>query len=148
MSCYVVDKKVIDLMVSWIMNRGIQYKAENYHYEGFMGIMFDVNEMSNAIGQSLLDANYDSVNYRYDEDKKAPTYKYSEDAMKESLKNKTYEADVYSAIQEYNYQACETDNYFESDLYHTLKNIKEDMLVRLLRQKCPTAEGWGFDYWR
>lgn len=59
MSCYVVDKKVIDLMVSWIMNRGIQYKAENYHYEGFMGIMFDVNEMSNAIGQSLLDANYD-----------------------------------------------------------------------------------------
>ena len=40
MSCYVVDKKVIDLMVSWIMNCGIQYKAENYHYEGFMGIMF------------------------------------------------------------------------------------------------------------
>lgn len=37
MSCYVVDKKVIDLIVSWIMNRGIQYKAENYHYEGFYG---------------------------------------------------------------------------------------------------------------
>ena len=68
--------------------------------------------------------------------------------MKESLNNKTYEADVYSAIQEYNYQACETDNYFESDLYHTLQNIKEDMLVRLLRQKCPTADRWGFDYWR
>lgn len=145
MSCYVVKNKVIDLMVSWIMSRGISYKAENYHYEGFMGILFERNEMANAIGQSLLDANYDSVNYRYGEDKKAPTYKYSEDACLESRKNKTYEADVYSAIREYNYQACETENYFESDLYHTLQNIKEDMLVRLLRQKCPDADGWGFN---
>lgn len=144
MSCYVVKNKVIDLMVSWIMSRGIAYKAENYHYEGFMGILFEVNEMANAIGQSLLDANYDSVNYRYGEDKKAPTYEYSEDACLESRKNKTYEADVYSAIREYNYQACETDNYFDSDLYHTLQNIKEDMLVGLLKQKCPDADGWGF----
>lgn len=144
MSCYVVDKKVIDLMVSWIMNHNINYKAENYHYEGYMGILFDVNEMSNAIGQSLLDANYDSVNYRYDEDKKAPTYEYSPDACLDSVANETYEADVYSAIQEYNYQACETDNYFESELYHSLQDAKESMLVGLLRQKCPTADGWGF----
>ena len=144
MSCYVVDKKVIDLMVSWIMNHNINYKAENYHYEGYMGILFDVNEMSNAIGQSLLDANYDSVNYRYDEDKKAHTYEYSPDACLDSVANETYEADVYSAIQEYNYQACETDNYFESELYHSLQDAKESMLVGLLRQKCPTADGWGF----
>ena len=147
MSCYVVDKKVIDLMVSWIMNRGIQYKAENYHYEGFMGIMFDVNEMSNAIGQSLLDANYDSVNYRYDETRKAPTYEYSEDALIDSHRNGTYEADVYSSIQEYNYQACEGENYFESDLYHTLQNVKEGMLVGLLKRVCPNADGWGFDFY-
>lgn len=144
MSCYVVDKKVIDLMVSWIMNHNIDYRAENYHYEGYMGILFDVNEMSNAIGQSLLDANYDSVNYRYDENKKAPTYEYSEDALQESLKNGTYQADVYSAIQEYNYQACETENYFESELYHSLQDAKESMLVGLLRQQCPKADGWGF----
>lgn len=144
MSCYVVDKKVIDLMVSWIMNHNIKYKAENYHYEGYMGILFDVNEMSNAIGQSLLDANYDSVNYRYDENKKAPTYEYNEDACLDSVANETYDADVYSAIREYNYQACETENYFESDLYHTLQNIKEGMLVQLLKQKCPNADGWRF----
>lgn len=144
MSCYVVDKKVIDLMVSWIMNRGIKYKAENYHYDGYMGILFDVNEMSNAIGQSLLDANYDSVNCRYDENRKAPTYEYSEDALQESCKNGTYLADVYSAIQEYNYQACETENYFESELYHSLQDAKESMLVGLLRQQCPKADGWGF----
>lgn len=143
MSCYVVNKKVIDLMVSWIITHN-NYKAENYHYEGFMGILFDMNEMANAIGQSLLDANYDSVNYRYDENKKAPTYEYSEDAMKESHKNGTYQADVYSAIQEYNYQACETENYFESDLYHTLQDVKESMLVWLLKQQCPKADGWGF----
>lgn len=144
MSCYVVDKKVIDLMVSWIMNHNIEYRAENYHYDGYMGILFDVNEMRNAIGQSLLDANYDSVNYRYDEDKKAPTYEYSEDALRESCKNGTYQADVYSAIQEYNYQACETENYFESELYHSLQDAKESMLVGLLRQQCPKADGWGF----
>lgn len=144
MSCYVVDKKVIDLMVSWIMNRGIQYKAENYHYDGYMGILFNVNEMRNAIGQSLLDANYDSVNCRYDENRKAPTYEYSEDALRESCKNGTYQADVYSAIQEYNYQACETENYFESELYHSLQDAKESMLVGLLRQQCPNADGWGF----
>lgn len=143
MSCYVVDKKVIDLMVSWIFGHN-DYKAENYHYDGYGGILLDVNEMRNAIGQSLLDANYDSVNCRYDENRKAPTYEYSEDALRESCKNGTYQADVYSAIQEYNYQACETENYFESDLYRTLQNVKEDMLVRLLRQKCPTADGWGF----
>lgn len=144
MSCYVVDKKVIDLMVSWIMNHNIEYKAENYHYDGYMGILFDVNEMSNAIGQSLLDANYDSVNYRYDDDKKAPTYEYSPDACLDSVANETYEADVYSAIQEYNYQACETDTYFESELYHSLQDAKESMLVGLLRQKCPKADGCGF----
>lgn len=144
MSCYVVKNKVIDLMVSWIMSRGIQYKAENYHYEGFMGVLFDVNEMANAIGQSLLDANYDSVNYRYDENRKAPNYKYSEDACLDSVANGTYEADVYSAIQEYNYQACETDNYFESELYHSLQDAKESMLVLLLKQQCPKADGWGF----
>ena len=143
MSCYVVDKKVIDLMVSWIFDHN-DYKAENYSYNGYGGILFDVNEMRNAIGQSLLDANYDSVNFRYDENRKAPTYEYSADALYESCKNGTYLADVYSAIQEYNYQACETDNYFESDLYHTLQNIKEDMLVQLLKQKCPNADGWGF----
>lgn len=145
MSCYVVDKKVIDLMVNWIVSHNIQYYAENYHYEGYMGILFDVNEMRNAIGQSLLDANYDSVNCRYGEDNKAPTYEYSEDAYLESVANGTYEADVYSAIREYNYQACETDNYFESDLYNTLKNIKEWMLVDLLQEKCPNANGWGFN---
>lgn len=144
MSCYVVDKKVIDLMVSWIMNHNIEYKAENYSYNGYGGILFDVKEMRNAIGQSLLDANYDSVNYRYDENRKAPTYEYSEDALQESCKNGTYQADVYSAIQEYNYQACETENYFESELYHSLQDAKESMLVGLLRQKCPKADGWGF----
>ena len=143
MSCYVVDKKVIDLMVSWIFDHN-DYKAENYSYNGYGGILFDVNEMRNAIGQSLLDANYDSVNYRYDEGKKAPTYEYSEDACLESRKNKTYEADVYSAIQEYNYQACETENYFESELYHSLQDAKESMLVGLLKQQCPKADGWGF----
>lgn len=143
MSCYVVDKKVIDLMVSWIFDHN-NYKAENYSYNGYGGILFNVKEMRNAIGQSLLDANYDSVNYRYDENRKAPTYEYSEDALKESCKNGTYLADVYSAIQEYNYQACETENYFESELYHSLQDAKESMLVRLLKQKCPNADGWGF----
>ena len=143
MSCYVVDKKVIDLMVSWIFDHN-DYKAENYHYDGYMGILLDVKEMRNAIGQSLLDANYDSVNYRYDENRKAPTYEYSEDALYESCKNGTYLADVYSAIQEYNYQACETENYFESELYHSLQDVKESMLVLLLKQQCPNADGWGF----
>lgn len=146
MSCYVVDKKVIDLMVSWIFDHN-NYKAENYSYNGYGGILFDANEMRNAIGQSLLDANYDSVNCRYDENRKAPTYEYSEDALQESLKNGTYQADVYSAIQEYNYQACETDNYFESDLYHTLQNVKEGMLVGLLKRVCPNADGLGFDFY-
>ena len=143
MSCYVVDKKVIDLVVSWIFDHN-DYKAENYHYDGYMGILLDVKEMRNAIGQSLLDANYDSVNYRYDENRKAPTYEYSEDALYESCKNGTYLADVYSAIQEYNYQACETENYFESELYHSLQDVKESMLVLLLKQQCPKADGWGF----
>lgn len=143
MSCYVVDKKVIDLMVSWIFDHN-DYKAENYHYDGFSGILLDVKEMRNAIGQSLLDANYDSVNFRYDENRKAPTYEYSANALYESCKNGTYLADVYSAIQEYNYQACETENYFESELYHSLQDAKESMLVLLLRQQCPNADGWGF----
>ena len=107
-------------------------------------MLLDVKEMRNAIGQSLLDANYDSVNYRYDENRKAPTYVYSEDALYESCKNGTYLADVYSAIQEYNYQACETENYFESDLYQTLQDVKEGMQVLLLKQQCPKADGWGF----
>ena len=56
MSCYVVDYETISVIVKGFEMYGVDYEAENYVRP--IQIIIALNELRNAIGQSLLDQNY------------------------------------------------------------------------------------------
>lgn len=135
MSAYIVSNNTINVLADAIENYGVRMNTD---YKGIAGcgVIFDVNEIKNAIGQKLLDQNYKSVNYRYDEDTPAPEYKYQDVAYTTG--------DLYGCIRCYEYQACETPDYFESDVHMALANLKDRMLKRYIMQDgCEI--GWGME---
>lgn len=127
MSCYVVNKETIDVLVYGIE----KFQVEGYlHCQSLKSIIISVESLRNEIGAILYKQNYDSVNNRYGEDNDPPYYEYEEPAEKTN-------ADIYNAIGEFNYQACETDDYYHSDIYKCFKALKEKMLKRYIAKDCP-----------
>lgn len=121
MSCYVCNNKVISIIALAFAEWG-DYKANNYdpsvaYIGGFSGFV-DLNSQIQAIGQSLLDNNYKSVNYRYNEDTPTPRFIYDDSV------NLTDLGLVMGSIDEYDYQTCELPYYYLSDLYDSLVNLK------------------------
>lgn len=138
MSAYVVDNKTISALAKAFECYEVEYKAENYKDTNPFGCkaFIDVGALRHDIGQSLLDQNYRSVNYRYGEDTKTSEYKFENVPIDEGI--------VYGCIRCYNYQACETDDYFESDIYKSLERLKAKMLECLIRKCGMDTEGWGY----
>ena len=123
MSAYIVSMNTIHALTKGIYEYEVNLKTD---YKGIGGIIFDVNEMRNAIGQKLLNQNYASVNYRYGEDTAVPEYEYEDiDANV---------GEIYGCIGEYEYQSCETDDYYESDIHKAFNVLKKKMLERFIRQ--------------
>lgn len=123
MSCYVVDYETISVIVKGFEMYGVDYEAENYVRP--IQIIIVLNELRNAIGQSLLDQNYKSVNYRYNEDTQTPKFEYKDLNVNPGM--------ILGCIECYEYQACETDGYFNSAIHWSLVNLKEAMLKRYIK---------------
>ena len=137
MSAYVVDNKTISALAKACESYEVKYTAENFvNTNKFGGIFVDVGRLRHDIGQSLLDQNYRSVNFRYNEDNPTPDFKFEDVDIDEGI--------VYGCINCYNYQACETDDYFESDIYKSLERLKAKMLERLLYRCGMYTDGWGY----
>lgn len=134
MSCYICDNKTISAIVKGIEQYGVDYRAENYTAP--VQIIINLQQMRNAIGQSLLDQNYRSVNERYGEDTATPEFTFEDVEVNPGI--------ILGCVKCYNYQACETDDYFTSDLYYSLQELKTAMLERYI-----TNEGfdipWGYE---
>ena len=138
MSAYVVDSKTISALAKAFECYEVEYKAENYKDTNPFGCkaFVDVGALRHDIGQSLLDQNYKSVNYRYGEDTKTPDFKFEDVDIDEGI--------VYGCIRCYDYQACETDDYFESEIYKSLERLKAKMLERLICKCGMDTDGWGY----
>ena len=136
MSAYVVDNKTISALAKAFERWEVKYKAENYINTNTSSVFIDVGKLIHDIGQSLLDQNYKSVNYRYNEDTPTPNFKFEDVEIDEGI--------VYGCIRCYNYQACETDDYYESEIYKSLERLKAKMLERLIRKCGMDTEGWGY----
>ena len=135
MSCYVVNKKTIDVIVKGFEDYGVDYKAKNYKTDRWQLIVFRDGH-NDAIGQSLLNQNYASVDHRYREDNKVSEYHFSDVEYNEGM--------LLGCINCYIYQACETEDFFESELYRSLRRLKEAMLERLIKEKGQDIP-WGVD---
>ena len=134
MSAFIVNNETISVLVEGFIQYGIDYHANNY--KAPKGWIIDLAEVRNAIGQSLLDQNYKSVNYRYNEDVKTPKFEYVPVNIDEGT--------IYGCIKCYEYQACETNDYFESDIHESFKRLQNEMLERFIKnagQKMPYGYG-------
>lgn len=119
MSAYVVSHETISVLVKGFEIYGVDYKAEN--------INNDLNKKK-RIGQSLLDQNYASANQLYSENELVtPEFIYKDLDVDAGT--------IYGCIQCYEYQACETDDYFESKLHYSLMKLKDAMLKRYIRNE-------------
>ena len=132
MSAYICDNKTISaLAIAFVdyATRDFEFKAEDFEMPSLCGVIFNESEMKQAVGQRLLKQNYDSVNAHYDEDTPVPEFELEEVEINEGI--------VYSCIREYNYQACETEDYFDSKLYDSLMALQRVLLERLIKRN-----GW------
>jgi hypothetical protein len=133
MSAYIVNMETISVLAKAFVQYHVAFTAEGY--EKPIQIIINYRELYDGIGQALLDQNYRSVNARYDEDTKTPKFRYANVEIDEGM--------VYGCICCYDYQACETEDYFESDLYRSLQRLKNKLLERLLSRKGLKAP-WGY----
>lgn len=133
MSAYIVNDKTIHAIVKGFEMYKAEYRAKGYKEP--IQIIIDLQEIRNGIGQSLLNQNYKSVNFRYNENDETPIYNYEDVEINEGI--------LLGCIDCYIYQACETDDFFESELYKSLVNLKNAMLEKMINAKGYEIP-WGY----
>lgn len=127
MSAYIVNDETISAIVKGFEIYGAIYDAEGYRKPN--SIIINITDLRNSIGQHLLNQNYASVNWRYREDEEPRKFEYVD------IPN-INPGMILGCIHCYNYQTCEADiegkDYFESNLYQSLTELEECMLVRYI----------------
>lgn len=134
MSVYIVDNKTIHAIV-----KGFRVYVAAFDTEDYNNAVSDITSdkaMSNVIGQSLLNQNYKSVNCRYRENTETPKYNYEDVKINEGI--------LIGCIDCYEYQACETDDYFNSDIHYSLLRLKNKIIERMIKEKGQEIP-WGYE---
>jgi hypothetical protein len=103
MSAYIVDKKLIDYILT--AKRNAQPFINYYDF------------LADADGQVLINQNYDSVNYRYNEETPAPVYKFA------SSEERINFLQAIKYLHCLDYQSCETPTYKESKAYKLINDM-------------------------
>lgn len=119
MSAFIVDKNHIDAMVTAAkMDRDFSFYHDGKRYK------MDTIDACNLIGQALTAQNYRSVNHRYSESDEVPEYQFSYNMNFKHV-------EIMKACQCYDYQACETDDYYETFAYAFSKTLFRSQAYRL-----------------
>lgn len=139
MSAYVVSDETISVIVKGFEFYGVEFDAEGYEPPE-TDCFIELGKERKSIGQYLLDRNYDSVNYRYNENTKPREFEYIDVDINPGK--------VVGCINCYNYQTCEKDidgeDYFRSELYAVLNRLKLAILDRYIKQD-GLEKTWGID---
>ena len=135
MSAFICDDKTITCIAKAFFEYGVKFKAGEPKSD-FDLIIVNRDKEIKRIGQALLDANYKSVNFRYKEDTETPDFIPEEVDIDEGK--------VLGCIACFDYQACETKEYYESQLYKDLQNLKTQITYRLLKRlEMPMPYGYN-----
>lgn len=114
MSAFVVGSEHVSAMlvaarkVPMNMGPGYRYAGETVYFHG--------NEQ--AIGQKLLNENYRSVNYRYDEQNEAPKFRFVVDRQWTAV-------ELIKLCDCYSYQTCETPDWRETEAWAIMQALRE-----------------------
>ena len=139
MSAFICDNKTITCIAKAFIAYGVTFRGGRPKTNMEL-ILFDANGELKRIGQALLDENYRSINFRYREDTEVPEFEPEEIDMFD-------EGTVMGCIACYTYQACETNDWEDTLVYKDLIELKNKILMRLLKafnMKMPYGYG-GFD---
>ena len=104
-----------------------------YHNDGRRSCI--TTETAQRVGQILVDENYRSVNYRYQETEQPYTYEYKPNPMRVWKP-----VEIIKACNCYDYQACETEGYKNSEAHDIVHRIRE--LAILLLPGYDEAKTW------
>lgn len=136
MSAYVVDDKTISALAKAFVDYGVDFKAENFTMPSLCGVLFNTEEMKQAIGKRLLEQNCISVNGHYGDNNTADDYVYEDVKIDEGI--------ILGCIRCYNYQTCECEGYYDSVLYNSLLGLKEKLLERFIK-RAGYEVPWGYE---
>lgn len=124
MSAYIVSNETINTIAWGFVTLGVDYYPKNSHGRQIRNVF--VNDTIQKIGESLLQQNYDSVNYRYGEKESAPKVQFD--------KPKEFDfGRLYGCIQCYRYQACEVPNYDTCEIECSLKRLETAITEHLIK---------------
>lgn len=133
MSAYIVDNKTISVLAIAFQKYGVKFEAADYG--DLKAFVMDLHEVRNSIGQALLNQNYASVNYRYDENDRPYKFKCEEVQIDEGI--------ALGCLRNYEYQACETPDYHETRLHRSLMRLQDKLLDRLV-ERCGMVIPYGY----
>lgn len=126
MSAYIVSNETINCIVNGMIDNRIiaRLDAENY-------------------GQALLDQNYESVNWRYDEKEKPGKFHFERKGdlfggILMDVSTMYTDTQIYGCIQCWKYQSCEDPNHRESWAWRHVA-----LLERALVEKKFPDYPWG-----
>ena len=129
MSCYIVSNKTLTVLAKGFLDYHVSIGSIE------KDVITSYQNEINKIGQYLLNENAKSVNYRYGEDEH---YKFKIEEPEEYN-----DGILYGCIGCYNYQACEVEDYYFSEVYQALQSLKVAMLERFLKKAGFDDFPWG-----
>lgn len=131
MSVYIVNDGVIDCIVDGFIKYDVKYSADNFHMN-YTSDSCDLDDLRNAIGESLVKYNYLAFSYRYNEKNKAHEYEYQGRLFNVG--------ELWDSIGEYIYQVSSLPYYDRSSFYYSLMRLKDKIATDLIRD-----EGYDID---
>lgn len=138
MSAYIVNNETISIIAKAFFDYGVNFLYEENNQMKMIGRETSRMRYTNdieKIGQILLDQNYRSVNYLYDEDTPADLFEY---------KRLPSDAGVqFGCIKCYEYQSCETPDWGGSYIETSLGHLK-DAITRRCLSDLGLEETWGY----
>ena len=131
MSAFVVSDKHINSLLSYA-NKSNMYMI---NLPNGSNLYFDNTDELTQMGQILLNENYRSVNFRYNDNDQPYEFQFEFAPILSPV-------EIIKACQCYQYQACETDNYKDSSAYRIVDWIMNNAISNL-----PGYEqaGWDID---
>lgn len=149
MSCYIVDDRIINLIISGL--NGSHGRRGQYclQYEDLLPLLRaqGSDEERQALGQVMFEINCASVDYRYD-DKPSATWTHGPDTIPgEYTYNNRVPCNIYSllkAIECWTYQSCESDECRDHPVYKALEYMSHRIALDIVNSlpEYEAAEGW------
>lgn len=136
MSAFICNNETITCIARGFVDFGVDFRGGRPK-TWIEQICIDRNEEIKRIGQALLEANYESVNFRYNENTEVPEFEPA------PLNEGFDEAIVLGCISCFDYQACEVNNWEDTVVYKDLQRLKDKITMRLV-QACGQHMTYGY----